>query len=478
MPSLFCALAVFWSSGSALAWPQSPLAMVYTVAMALWTPWRMTSHQGPLIKSWLWVMLTLLYYLALALIEGVPWPDTFSLKGSHALWFLAGFVQGQLGVLWAGQLAPRARLFLLIQEIPEGKRLEDRVRDFQLDADFSQTNLRTLSASLVVMGGAAAVSASASFGHRILTAGLLFGFLTVCLLVGVLLRVYRREMQAFMYGRRFTLADKLAPLGWSALLIVLAASASWVLLGRGGPLFDWSRWLVRPEVPVSLPPSVAPEAPPNLWEGGDPRLAVLLALLWRIFRFQNLVFVFSCIGQLLFWLLPWTAAAFLLWPPVRWFLSGRRETRGLGRRWWRLLKAQWWAFWAALMAWWRRTEPRSPVQTLGVSGVRDWLGSLWKRPARGSRRPYPKVVEAFLSLVKWAAPLTVYRGGETTREFFDRLSLLIPEHAPELGRARDLLDQELFAPRGLDSQGRNAFLGLIVSLTSRPPSHESPPRVS
>jgi hypothetical protein len=43
---------------------------------------------------------------------------------------------------------------------------------------------------------------------------------------------------------------------------------------------------------------------------------------------------------------------------------------------------------------------------------------------------------------------------------------------------RELLDKELFAPRGLDASGRTAFLALVSRLTASPPSHDSSAGVS
>jgi hypothetical protein len=80
------------------------------------------------------------------------------------------------------------------------------------------------------------------------------------------------------------------------------------------------------------------------------------------------------------------------------------------------------------------------------------------------------VVEAFLRLVQWAEPVTEYHPGETTREYLDRLAGLVPDHREPLAEVRDLLDQELFGPAGLDGPGRERFLGAVRRLMAGPVS--------
>lgn len=476
----FWNLAVFWVTGSGPSWPAAPLGMVYAVVLGLWAPWRQRTHQGPLLKLWFWVVATLALYGALALIEGRPWPETFGLNSLHMLWFLPGFLQGQLTALWAGQLTSRARLYQLIEGIPQGKALEDRVRDFQLDADFSRSNEATLSASLIVLCVATLAMATFSpFGSGGASTVLAVSFLTACLLIGVLLRTYRREMEALMYGRRFSLAEKLAPLGWSSLLLLAAGLGAWGLLSLGGPWVDWSVLFRGRYEPIPLPEmderTLRP--PETLRPGEDYRLAVLLALLEIIFRFRNILALVELLIRSATWLIPFAVVAFLLWPLARWLLSGGRETKGLTRRWWRLLVDQWRSFWAVVAGWWLR--PVTTVEGIAeASNTREWLRSLFRRPALGRRVPFPPLVEAFLTLVRWAEPVTVYHRGETTREYLDRLAALVTESAADLILIRDLLDQELFGPRALDQEQRKAFLGTVAALTAAPPSHDSAPGVS
>ena len=473
IPGIFSALIVFWLTGQGPGWPWFPLGATYAALLVFWTTWRSHTHQGPLLKLWTWIIVTLALFGGCAWAEGLPWPRTFSLEGYHTLWFFLCFAQGQLAALWAGQLVSRARLFQLVQGVPEGKVLEERVRDFQLDADFSQANHNNLASSLAVLGALAVVGASVSpYGRNGLSAWLLLGFLSLCLLVSVLLRTYRREAEALIYGRRFTLADKLAPLGWSLLLLCLAALGAWAAQGLGGPWFDWNtifQGQIQPP-PPDLPASIPKPPLPESGNGGDLKLTILIALLLRIFRFQNILLLVEAVVQLGLWGAVVAVAAFLVWPLARWFLTGGRETRGLGRRWLSLWKDQWASFRQAIAAWWQGSQADPRGVSLGSGTARQWLRSLLTRPAFGSRRPYPEVVTAFLSLVKWAELVAPYHRGETTREYLDRVACLLPAHSSTLAQVRDLLDKELFAPRGLDVAGRKAFLDLVSTLVSQPPA--------
>jgi hypothetical protein len=436
--------------------------LVYAAIMALWTPWRLHTRQGFALKLWFWVVPTLGLWAAM------------TQAGSPVLWFGVAFVEGQLAVLWAGQLASRARLFRLLDGVPEGPQLEEKFRDLQLDANFSRGNHAALSSSLVVMAvlavGFAAVSRVPGPGTGIVLAV----FLTGCQLLGVLLRLYRREMSALIYGHRFNWTDKLAPLGWSLLLAGLAAAGAWALLCLGGPWLDFSNLVPNsgqlsvPEVPAT------PARPLDTGHTGDPRLLVLLTLLALIFRLQRIGQVVTALIQFALWCLPWAVVAFLLWPVVRWVLGGGRETRGLLRRWKRLLRAQVAAFVRTLRAWWDGASPGPAGTLVRGTGARDWFESLRGQPSR--RRPYPAVVNAFLSIVRWAEPFIAYRQGETTREFLDRLAAAVPNRASELALVRDGLDQELFGPQGLDPGQRQKFLRLAARVTS--PSHDPAGRVS
>jgi hypothetical protein len=197
---------------------------------------------------------------------------------------------------------------------------------------------------------------------------------------------------------------------------------------------------------------------------------VWIVLVSLLIRLPVLGFLFQAAIQGVVAAAPWALGAFLLWPLVRWVASGGRETRGLLGRWRTLLVAQIRAFGAALVLWWTGEGglSRSAVP-LGPSGAREWLATLFGKPR--DRLPYPPVVQGFLKVAAWAAPVTVYRSGETTREFLDRLATLLPERADTVGDLRDLLDRELFHPQGLDSRGRRTFLDRVASLTSSPASH-------
>jgi len=249
---------------------------------------------------------------------------------------------------------------------------------------------------------------------------------------------------------------------------VTAAAGAWALLSLGGPWLDFSA-LVRNPGPLPVPDVPAtPVTPPGAGETGDPRLMVLLTLLALIFRLQRIGQVVTMAIQVAVWCLPWAALAFLLWPVIRWVLGGGRETRGLLRRWRRLLRAQVAAFFRALRVWWEGAPPGPAGTVVRGTGARDWLEAVLGRPAR--RHPYPAVIDAFLSIVRWAEPILAYRQGETTREFLDRLAAAVPARASELALLRDGLDQELFGPRGLDHAQREQFLELAARVTS--PSHD------
>lgn len=477
IPFLFIALCLWWVLGRTPSWPEA-LGLLYASGLAFWAAWRVRSRQGPLLKLWIWVVATLALWVGQSLVGGQPWTGVFALEGTHGIWFCVAFVQGQLTAVWSGELASRARLFQLIEGFSEGRVLEERVREFQLDADFSRGQQATLSVSLAVMGClAVGLVAFSPARHPGVSVALLAGFLILCLLVGVLLRTYRREMEALMYGRRFTWGDKVAPLGWSFLLAVLAALSAWGLMGLGGPWLDLPRLLAGQPV-ASPPPAPTPPPLPPAVSSGDDWLVVLLALLGLIFQLKHIGAVFDFLFLLVCWGLPLAALAFLVWPLVRWFLSGGRETRGLLRRWWLLLRAQVLTFLDAWARWWRGTpEGADQPLSLGSAGVRDWVQSLWGRRVRG-RRPYPEVVEAFRKLVAWAEPLLVYQKGETTREFLDKLAERLPEHRPDLNLVRDLLDQELFGRPGLDPSQRQRFLALVSALIAAPSSHDPAAGVS
>lgn len=480
VPGVFCGLAVYWLTGTAPFGGEEVAGLVYAAALAFWASWRLRTHQGPWLSLWFWIILTGIHYGIVGLLGGRPWPAPFLFDGLSLFLWAAGFLQGILTGVWAGQLASRARLHQLLEGIPEGPALEERVRDFQLDADFSGANQSALAGSLVGMGASAVALASFFPRGGALTPLLLALFLGVCLITGVVLRLYRREMEALMYGRRLSWREKLGPVGWSLVLYVLACLGAWGLLLCGGPWLDWSSIdFGRASAPPEAQPPPA-SVPPSARDGstGTPWLTVLLVLLAQIFRLGNIVAVLNVLIDAAWAALPWLGAAFLLWPLVRWFLNGGRETRGLLRRWRRLLVAQIRAFAGLLRLWWVGGGPVPGTVGLGAPGAREWLKSLVRGTRSGSRAPYPEVVRAFLAVVTWAEPLTPYRSGETTREFLNRLLVLIPSRRDVLGSIRDLLDQELFGPRGLDPEGRRRFLDLVGGLTGSPPSQEPPTGVS
>jgi hypothetical protein len=464
---------VFWVAGLGPSLSGTLPGTVYAALLVFWASWRQRTHQGLFLKFWFWALASLALYGVLALEEGRPWPETFTLWGPHLFWFFLGFFQGQLAAVWAIQLAPRARLFQLIEGIPEGRELEARVRDFQLDADFSRANQAALTSSLGFLSTALVVLAAWSpHGRGPLSAGLLAGFLLVAALVLVLFQTYRREMTALMYGWRFSLADKVAPLGWTLGIAVAAGLGAWGATVLSGPWVDWNALGLRPPAPVEPPPLPGPPGPrpESVLSSANVFWAVLMALLAQIFQVHHIVAVVGVLVQIVAWAAPWAVLAFFLWPLAKWFLTGGRETRGLWHRWWTLVQAQFRAFLAALASWGRRSASAAFGDVPGPGGGREWLRSLWTRPAPGRRRPYPQVVEAFLRLVQWAEPVTEYHPGETTREYLDRLAGLVPDHREPLAEVRDLLDQELFGPAGLDGPGRERFLGAVRRLMAGPVS--------
>jgi hypothetical protein len=278
-------------------------------------------------------------------------------------------------------------------------------------------------------------------------------------------------MESMIYGRRWTWGEKLVPLVWSSVLAVAAGLAGWALLGLG-PWFDH---LGLPDGPPPVSDAVPSDQPTaDISVQSDPRLAVLAAVLERVLGFRNLQLVFAFVVQSAVFIAPWVVAAFLVWPLLRWVLSGGRDTHGLFRRWLALIAAQWAAFVRALGEWWG--SPRSePPRPLGASAPREWLRSLFRRAP--PKRLVPVLIEAFLRLAAWAEPLAVYRQGETTREFLDRVAAALPEAAPQLAAVRDGLERQLFGP-GLTAAEQTAFLEDVASLVSRSAFHDSPPGVS
>jgi hypothetical protein len=471
LPTAFSALTAFWAAGVTPNWPQA-VNLGYTVLVAFWSSWRLRTKQGPWSRLWLWIMLTLGCYAGQSAFDHLAWPRTFAFEGPHLLWFGLGLFQGQVAALWAGQLAARARLFQLIQGVPDGKPLEAVVREYQLDADFSRTNRSVLTASLALLVVVAAVLASVTqFGQPWWSPALFVGFFVLCLLVGVLVRTYRREMESMVYGRRWTWGEKLVPLAWSAGLAVVAGLAGWALLGVG-PWFDR---FGLPDSPPSSTDTVTSDQPANtLPTEADPRAAVLAAVLERILGLRNLLMAASLLVQGAVFIAPWVVAALVAWPLVRWVLSGGRDTRGLFRRWLGLIAAQWAAFLRTLREWWGSPRPEPP-RALGAAAARRWLSSLLRRAP--PKRLLPALVEAFLKLATWAEPVALYRRGETTREFLDRVAAALPEAASHLAGLRDALDRQLFGP-GLSAAEQKAFLDGVSSLTARSASHDGPPGVS
>jgi hypothetical protein len=472
LPTAFSALAAFWMAGALPNLPQA-VNLGYTVLTAFWASWRLRTRQGPWPRLWLWLVLTAGCYAGQSWLEGIPWPRTFALEGPHLLWFCLGLFQGQVAALWAGQLASRARLFQLIEGVPDGKPLEAVIRDYQLDADFSRGNRAVLTASLALLLVLAATLVSMTRYGLPLWSPVLFGaFVGLCLLVGVLVRTYRREMESMVYGRRWTWGEKAAPLGWSLVLAVGAGLAGWAMLGVG----PWSTQLTLPEGPPQHPEPPAPAlpSPPPMPENHDVWLAVLAALAERLLGLRNLLDAAAVLVRVAAFTAPWVVVAFLVWPLVRWVLSGGRDTRGLLRRWRGLIAAQWADFLSALRQWWGRPRPEPP-RPLGASAARLWLRSLFRSPS--PRRLVPAMVEAFLGIVAWAEPVAVYRVGETTREFLDRVAAVLPEAAADLTALRDGLDQQLFGP-GLSAAEQAAFLKRAADLRSRSAFHDEPPGVS
>ncbi len=470
IPGTFCGLAAFWLAGEGPNVPQA-INLVYAVLVSLWSSWRLRTKQGPWLRIWVWLMLSLACYGAQCALEALPWPHTFAFEGSHLLWFLLGLFQAQLGALWAGQLAARARLFQLTADVPDGRALELAVREYQLDADFSRSNKTVLSLSLIVLMTMAAVLASVSRYGGSLTPVLFVAFFLLCLLAGVLVRTYRREMESMMYGKRWSWGEKAAPLGWSLLLAALAGALSLAFLCIG----PWSASFSMPDGNPSPTDTAADnEASVVSTSKGDVRLAVLAALLERILGVQNLLLAAALLVRAAAFAAPWVALVFLVWPLVRWVISGGFETRGLLGRWKGLIAAQWAAFVAALNVWWGRprVEQHPPM---GRPAVERWLRSFFRRA--GPKPLMPELVEAFLKVAAWAEPLVTYRRGETTREFLDRLAAALPESAPLLATVRDALDNELFGP-GLGAHEKASFHAAVTALTARPPFHDTTPEVS
>jgi len=417
------------------------------------------------------VFTAVLVYGGLALVDSRPWPQTFAFEGDHVFWFCSVVVPGQLSAFWSSHLASRARLFQLIEGLPSGPLLEQRIHDFQLDANFSNANEAALqwSTGILVVLAAAAVVLSPLGKFAVFWGA---GFFCLAFFISALLRLYRREMESFVYGRRLSVGEKLSPLGATLLILLLSVLGAALLLPLGGPWVDWNLVFqghpgltkpVTPPVHHSFTPLVDRLHPADYFG------AVVLALLQILLGFRRLVTVLAFVLSTAPYLLLAAAALFVLWPLAHWILTGGRQTQGLFRHWWVLMKAQLRAF-LALLGRWRRTPPEAQGERISTTSPLAWLRSWFRRPAGGGRKPYAPVVEAFLSLVRWAEPLTAYRQGETFREFLDRLGALLPEHAAALGRLRDQLDQELFGPRPLDAEERRSFLAEAQKLLLTKPS--------
>lgn len=475
IPGCFGTLVMFWLTGSGPNWPEFPVALGYSLALGIWAPWRRWTHQALSLKVWFWLVLTGGLYALFAWIDGVPWPRTFGPEGRHVFWFSGAFVQGQITAFWTGQLASRARLFLVIEGIPSGHSLEERIRDFQVDADFSRANEAALNTSLAVMSVVVALLAATSpYGFGGLSMVLAGAFFFLCLLTAVLFRVYRREVDALIYGRRLTVTEKLAPLGWSALLACLASLAAWGLVTWGPPPIDWNQILSLQT--VTKPPVPEPKPLKPVWEipqAGTMKWTVLVALLSQIFGFGRLVALIELVVQLAIWAAPVALVAFLLWPVGRWILSGGRETQGFWSQWKQRIAEQWKAF----LALWRGLPRTSRPESEGAL-AREWIRSLFQRPVAGGRVPYPEVVEAFLAVVRWAEPLAPYQRGQTTHEYLDRLAPLIPERWDLLVEIRDQVDEELFGAQGLAPSARRRLKVQVAQLIASPAIQDRDPGVS
>ena len=72
LPAAFCGLCAYWLSGTGPSWPQG-VNLLYAFFVSLWSSWRLRTKQGPWLRLWLWIALSLCCFAVQGLLEGLPW---------------------------------------------------------------------------------------------------------------------------------------------------------------------------------------------------------------------------------------------------------------------------------------------------------------------------------------------------------------------------------------------------------------------
>ena len=446
-----------WEAFTPWPWFLCLVALVHGLEMGFWAPWSVFSRRNPLVKFWFWFGLQLVTALALLALGGEYWWG----------WGLALFVQGQLTVILQNQMAPRARLFYKLEGVPDGPALEARVHDFQLDADFSAGNRQTLLGQLAVLGAAVvAVSAGTPRGQTWLGCGLAGGYVALLLVVAALTGVWRREMEALVYGRRFTWLEKVRAVALAAGLLAVCLVLATLLVNAVAPLVDWKKLLAgAPHIPVPDPPPLPnrPDLVPELTSG--PSFAAAVVKFWYlVLHVERLVTLVSVGLQVVAVALPLGLLLWALWPLLGLLGPDRPRTKGLFRLWWTLFLLQWKEFWRRLQSLSGALASGNPREQLPLTGVDAWLASLI-RGRGGKRRPlYPELVAAFVELLEWARPEVEYQTGETTSAWASRVAAAFPAQAAGVLLVSSLLEVDLFSPRRLNADQRRAFLAAVKSV--------------
>jgi hypothetical protein len=438
------------------------------VCLGFWAQWRVFTRQDPLVRFWLWLSLQVVAMLVLWATAGPWWWG----------WGLAVAVQGHLTVMFQTELAPRARLFYKLEGYADGPGLEARVHEFQLDADFSVANRRTIVSLLGSLAAVvAAVAAALPRGHTGWGIAAVVVFLATCLGFAALTGLWRREMESLMYGRRLPVGDLLRPLTAVAALAAVAGLLAWALVAFVPPLVNWNALLEgKPRVALQEPPppAVYPldfESGPN----GDPFPALIVQFWLRVLHTERLVRLVDLAFQVGAVAVPLGLLWWALRPVFRLLGPDRERRPGLWKRWWRLLRLQLRHFWRRLLALGRTLAAESsPARALAPGGSTRWLAQFTGK-ARGARGRYPELVEAFVSLLDWAEPEVVYRTGETTGVWCSRVAEAFPLHATSLAEVSGLLERDLFSDRPLNKAQRLHFLAAVRAIVVSS-KHEPGPR--
>ena len=451
MPAWALGLVV-WLAWQPWPWTVLLVALVHSVLQSFWAQWKANTHRDPLIRFWLWVALHGAMTGVLFLLDASLW----------WAWALGATLQGQFTVQWQRALVGRARLFHQIDGVPDGIELEARVHDFHVDADFSRSDRRDLLASLAVLTAlVVAVAANMPRGQTSLGQALVAGFVLAALVVASLTGIWRREVEALVYGRRLTWGEKLRPLLWSAGLVGVCGGLAWVLVALVPPLVDWEALFSgRPPVPVEaveLPPPPVFVEPPS--PEGEIFPTLLMAFVARVLHFERLVLLVDLTVRALSVVIPGAVLLWLVAPLFRLLGPDNPRSPGRFRRWWALFLAQVRAFWANLFVLNTKEFWEPGGEHLG-SSADLWLKTL-ARGGRKGRHRWPPLIAAFVRVLRWAEPRVPYRSGETTGAWCQRLVKSHPSLEADIGLVSTLLETELFSGRRLDDAQRRAFLAAV-----------------